>query len=660
MTEGAFRKLVYEFTVFSKKLKKDRTEAIIRSLQYHQITDRESSILEAHKTTFEWALSQDKSNLAEWLSGGSGIYWISGKAGSGKSTLLKFLTGHQRTEKLLKEWAGGKTLVTASHFFWAQGTALQKTYQGLLQTMLCQVFQKYPDQVSVVAPTRWSSWTDIQMTKWSLSELSKCFQSMASTKHLRICLFVDGLDEYQGDHQELIEILESWSSSENIKICASSRPWVEFISAFGSGQWKLQVQDLTRQDIYNYSRDKLKRHKDIGSYGSEVDSIAQEISLRAQGVFLWVYLIVRSLIRGMRYMDTIDDLWERLNELPNDLEEFFRRMFDSIEPIYRKRTARALRVLSHIESGTTKSLITLCFMDLEIENTEYAFGSLRSPTPGQETEFYSRLEQEKKHQLVAQCRDLVHVSVNSNSSRHTSHPPWSISASFLHRTVADFLRTSDVHGLLVSRSGGDFDPRVSICRSYLAQLKIMSHIQEIKPASHVSRSPWGLFRRRVLIPTICSTALDIEGAQGRTERRILDALIPFFKLDASTHVSDSDSEMFFPVCPHLLNLAIRLGLSIYAKEFLEDQKGCQWSRWRKDALFAALMKPISVKTGVGFDMQNYDELNLDMARYILNLGASPNESADTANEYISPGSIQITIWSRILQQCLFEWRPSKY
>ncbi|KAK4214915.1 hypothetical protein QBC37DRAFT_472355 [Rhypophila decipiens] len=449
-----------------------RERAIIRSLQFPQIVDRETSILDAHRATFEWAFGQDKSNLAEWLSGASGIYWVSGKAGSGKSTLLKFLTGHRRTEELLQEWSGGKTLVTASHFFWAQGTALQKSHQGLLQTLLCQVLQKHPEQVSVISPTRWSSWTDMQ-APWSLSELSKCFQSMASTKHFRICLFVDGLDEYQGDHQDLIEILEGWSLSENIKICASSRPWVEFTSAFGSGHWKLQVQDLTRQDISNYSTDKLKSHKDIDSYGSEVDSIAQEISLRAQGVFLWVYLVVRSLIRGMRYMDTIEDLWERLNELPTDLEEYFRRMLDSIEPIYRKRTARALRVLSQIESEMDKPLhvITFYFMDLEMKDPEYAFSSLESPAPGQENRFYTRLEGEKQHQLVAQCRDLVHISVITSLNGQTVHPPWSMSVSFLHRTVADFLTASEVHRMLISRSGDDFDPRGSICRSYLAQVK---------------------------------------------------------------------------------------------------------------------------------------------------------------------------------------------
>ncbi|KAK4214914.1 hypothetical protein QBC37DRAFT_420168 [Rhypophila decipiens] len=105
--------------------------------------------------------------------------------------------------------------------------------------------------------------------------------------------------------------------------------------------------------------------------------------------------------------------------------------------------------------------------------------------------------------------------------------------------------------------------------------------------------------------------------------------------------------MFSQACPDFLNLAIRLELLIYAKEFLEDHEDR-----RKDALIAALMKPMSAVPGHKIAMGSYDELNLDLARHALNLGVSPNEPADTRDEYHM--AIPVTIWSQFLHQCMYD------
>lgn len=41
---------------------------------------------------------------------------------------------------------------------------------------------------------------------------------------LKICLFIDGLDKYEGDHSDVVEILQGLAKSEDVKICLSSRP----------------------------------------------------------------------------------------------------------------------------------------------------------------------------------------------------------------------------------------------------------------------------------------------------------------------------------------------------------------------------------------------------------------------------------------------------
>jgi len=600
-TFGGFARLLNSW---ERQRRSERTRAIIESLQFLQIAERESTILEAHQETFKWVFSRERSNIADWLVSGTGIYWISGKAGSGKSTLHKFLGGHQESYKLLRQWSGDKALVTASHFFWLQGTSLQKSQQGLFQTLVCQIMTRYPESVPVMAPKRWSSWTDLQAS-WTTSELSQCLHNLVSAASSRICLFIDGLDEYHGDHQELVHVLQSLTCSNDIKICASSRPRIEFISAFNPSHWKLQLQDLTHDDILAYVTDRLKSNPDIESYGSEVDSLAQHIGSRAQGVFLWVYLVVRSLVRGMRYKDTMADLQKRLNELPTDLEQYFRLMLDSIESIYRKRAARALLVLCRSHGSTP--ILTFYFMDLEAEDPQYALRTLPPPNEGLcELEFYKDQAERKAHQLIAQCGDLVHVSGTTTSSYSTSETPWSITTAFLHRSVADFLKTSEVHEILALRSGNDFDPRVSICRSYLAQLKAMNQMR----ANFLRHPELRGLKQNVLIPGIFLNAKEIKIIHGRSEnmKPILDSLEYLLRLE-SWHL---------PVlyCRDYLNFVVRIGMPAYAMEYTTQCK----DRGR-DALVGSLMRPIIIEPGFGFALGNRDQVDLQTTRSLLKCDA---------------------------------------
>jgi hypothetical protein len=45
-----------------------------------------------------------------------------------------------------------------------------------------------------------------------------------SVKQLKLCLFIDGLDEYEGDPTDIADIFTDLAESDNIKVCLSSRP----------------------------------------------------------------------------------------------------------------------------------------------------------------------------------------------------------------------------------------------------------------------------------------------------------------------------------------------------------------------------------------------------------------------------------------------------
>ncbi|KAL1840419.1 hypothetical protein VTJ49DRAFT_493 [Mycothermus thermophilus] len=234
--------------------------AIVESLDYESKSYRYESIPDAHKETFNWVLSQIPKNstiehpecsLLDWLWTGDGLYWVSGKPGSGKSTLMKFVADHHITREALGAWAGHNTCMVASYYFWIAGTHLQKTIEGLLRSLLFDIFAQHPRLIPIAAPDLWESMT----RPWAVQNMSNALERLASHDNdaVRFCLFIDGLDEYDGDHRQIVRMLKHLSQHPNFKLCVSSRPWNVFEDGLGlDPKKKLYTHELTRNDIQKY------------------------------------------------------------------------------------------------------------------------------------------------------------------------------------------------------------------------------------------------------------------------------------------------------------------------------------------------------------------------------------------------------------------------
>lgn len=244
--------------------------ALLESLRFPTITVRHEIIPEAHQRTFEWIFhgpqlwDEPWSNFSEWLETGCGVYWISGKAGSGKSTLLKFILDHDTTREKLSIWASNGNLQTPSFFFWKSGSPDQRSQEGLLRSLLVEVLERHIDLIQGVLPKEWAHGCSLNRNKltitftvWTLAKLKKAFSRLidACTARLRLCFFIDGLDEYEGDHEEIADYFSTLSTTSSVKICISSRPWPALSDAFQDGP-RLRLQDLTRRDIQHMSKTK--------------------------------------------------------------------------------------------------------------------------------------------------------------------------------------------------------------------------------------------------------------------------------------------------------------------------------------------------------------------------------------------------------------------
>uniref|UniRef100_A0A0D2Y5W1 Nephrocystin 3-like N-terminal domain-containing protein n=1 Tax=Fusarium oxysporum (strain Fo5176) TaxID=660025 RepID=A0A0D2Y5W1_FUSOF len=374
-------------------------QIFISRIRYDTIQERELTIKEAHKGTFRWIFNDNNAETSpigfkEWLVSDGSLYWITGKPGSGKSTLMKYLlqpvdesSNANRCNEYLQQWAGDRKLTIASFHFWAIGSDIQASKEGLLRTLLVQLFRAHPDVIPLVASSRWESLClfNEDPRRLSLDELGDMFRQ--AIKHIstraKLALFIDGLDEFDGDCNALISLIQECIASP-IKVCVSSRPWTEFENAFGYYP-RLKMEDLTYDDITKYVVSKFEANTQFARFQKLhpqfAGALSHSIADKASGVFLWVTIVVASLLAGMMAGDRVEDLKNRLNLLPSEMDELYGRIIDSIDPLYREHAAQLFKLV-YACNGTT-SLRIMWYAD-EVDFLERAIDEDPSAVPYEE------------------------------------------------------------------------------------------------------------------------------------------------------------------------------------------------------------------------------------------------------------------------------------
>ena len=456
-----------------------REQALLRSLNFTSRSYRHENIPAAHRSTFEWIFPRHQSYTAQsgqdpseahsefntWLKFGNGTFWVFGKAGAGKSTLMKFIASHDQTRKALEEWAGSKEVVIAAHYFWGTGTAIQKSLKGLLQELLYDILCCCPGLGPNIFPDRWANTKPTRLPsdiQWSTHELHEGLRSLAHhpAMPVKCCFFIDGLDEYDGDHFELCQLLKELSSSANLKCCVSSRPWNVFEDAFASDpSTKLCIHDLTFRDIQNFTKSRLEeipKWKDICVSDEQSETLISNITERAQGVFLWVFLVTRSLRHGLVNGDTIEDLQRRLEVLPTDLEPFFKHMLDIIDPYYHPYMGRTLQMA--INAKEPFHLMTYYAAEYEQQDSNYALERQLEPAL-RLSNLPTGLLKPCRLRINARCGGLLGFKRNR--------------VEFLHRTVRDFLLTRPMQDYLEDKTEPGYKVNMSTLKAFAFQLRCL-------------------------------------------------------------------------------------------------------------------------------------------------------------------------------------------
>ena len=509
-------------------------QSILDSLYFPQIHERRDHILQAHHGTYQWILEpnlggrQRWDDFISWLRASPGnnrIYWVSGKIGAGKSTLLHYIDSNRSLFQHALPWAKEGAVVRASCFFWNAGNKLQKSTIGLLRTLLTQLFEQTPSLVpKVVQLKKWQIALigGNHAIDWTESELKDCLREyiLNVTKRKRVFLLVDGLDEFEGSdeaREDLIEFLIALAANEKVKLCLSSRRWNIFQDAFESCP-RLKLEDLTYDDICTYIHNQLggnQRFRRLMQYEKlATELLVNDLIVKAAGVFLWVRLVVKQLLNGLRDGDNIRALLQRVEEVPADLDDYFMRLIDSIEPRNRKEASELFQIALYDERNfiSLHSNYLLDFTFIEEGRPDFALAPSYNFSQldfADSDAMAFRLESTVR-KLNSRCMGLLECYDNGNyipqlnkfdDDSDDVESVWMslmigepldamellkdadivtaahLTVDFIHRSLRDFLLTPTVQSLLHQYTRGPYDARMFYRNSRLVQLVALNRIE---------------------------------------------------------------------------------------------------------------------------------------------------------------------------------------
>ncbi|KAF6841829.1 hypothetical protein CMUS01_03432 [Colletotrichum musicola] len=414
--------------------------------------------------------------FVKWLQEDSGsLFWITGNPDSGKSTFIKFIQDDERTLQALETWRDTPTII--SHYLWKTGgSPNQHNLRGLLCSLLYQVLlndrhlaiQLLRDSLALSAKD--------DETDWSVDELKALlFKGLRSTPRSYFVL-LDGLDEVErhpGSIGQLLDLVHGLLAENQVKFCVSScaeRPFELGFNHTPHTSWRMQ--DLTRDDISEYTHDFLRT---VGLDSEDLlDEISRTILRKAEGVFLWVYLVLANIKLGINHYD--EDwvgIQERIGILPQDLMELYRDMLSRLDGHREVHIAQAARLfsISRLLNAPDNPLWFDCtIVRLTIASNDQFLERFSTANELPNMRELALACSHTLKTLPSVCAGLLEADTGYNSDSADSHEDMteqglfsnSVHVGFTHRTAMDFLDSDEAQTMFRSRTP-KFEDTVSDC-----------------------------------------------------------------------------------------------------------------------------------------------------------------------------------------------------
>lgn len=421
------------------------------------------------------------------------------------------------------------------------------------------------------------------MHAWTESRLLTGLISLLIQKKIpiAICMFIDGLDEFEGRYDLVIEAIINLVNQAHVKVCLFNRPLLDFDRAFGDKS-QLRLQNMTFDSIRAYVHDRLfdriqrRFATDINNH-AKAEALLKKIVNRADGVFLWVVIAVRNVRDGLQDFADLDELATAIENIPIGVDDLYTKMLNKIKPAYRRDVARFFQIVLYDSFREYLDLYRFYFINTQ----KRIFEDLPLD--------YEKIDQ---RDVVQSCRDLKiqlisHTAglldltpaksiVSPYSTQDDYDPILLTRVDFHHRTVRDFLRQNTAaKAYLVDNGMLEQCVRRSIARGTVAHLFHFSQ-KDGEPLNNydVFESLLGPLNK------IMNETSIVEQLIGAAQGKFLRSLHKYFFIPHHRINADTKINWHFPinfpfvtVSPRcgidLIGLAANCGMGRYVCELLD-------------------------------------------------------------------------------------------
>jgi len=176
-----------------------------------------------------------------------------------------------------------------------------------------------------------------------------------------------------------------------------------------------------------------------------VAEIMDTLVERSAGVFLWVVLVVKSVIRGLQNGDRLDELTARLDEIPTELLELYQHLLHKVPQEYRAQSSEILQIFMAslpIENKVRQHRLLAIQLAFTQQSETNALDNAVFD-PRLEHDPYSTIYQQLEQRIQSRCCGILELS--TQPMRHPGlHIKNQLCIEFIHRSAAEFLQNKSV------------------------------------------------------------------------------------------------------------------------------------------------------------------------------------------------------------------------
>lgn len=440
--------------------------------------NRRLNVEPRHPRTCDWIL--DVTDYKQWVMRSQGLLWVKGKPGAGKSTVMVFLYDHFNNQA--EQRSGQVARIQLEFFYSARGTELQRTFDGMLRSLLHQLFSQdaltRPQIRAIFEGNTRSFGNSPNGWKWHLSELKALFLKavVAAAERRPVTIFVDALDE-AGEHsaRQIMEYLhllhkQVASTEAQMKICVSCRHYPIVTSR--STTYEIMVEHHNSSDIARFIDDTLCLEDVARRDPTELETwqaLKPELARRAQGVFQWAHLIVPLVQKRVDKGESILGIRPKLKDVPPKLRDVYIHILKNVIDeedralsfwlfqwvLFAARSLTVEEVRAALTKQGSDQITTNETMKVRIKTLSGGLlESLNAPVSAQRFEDYVQVSHQSVNDfmraeglaLLARLCGNISAILLSPANNYDSTNVHCQCHARLYQTCLDYLSSADVYG----------------------------------------------------------------------------------------------------------------------------------------------------------------------------------------------------------------------